>query len=114
MAKTFDFNSLERPVLEVIMPDAARTKIRVTTPTEELVTKFIAVSHELPALMKKQDGGLISELFALYADVLSCNLDGITFTADSLRNEYKVKLEFLILFNPVYLDFISEIQNAKN
>ena len=114
MAKTFNFNSLQRPVLEVTLPDENNTKIRVTTPTEEVVTKFIGVSRELPELMKKPDGAIIRELFSIYADVLSCNLEGMTFTAETLRDNYNLKLEDLILFNPVYLEFLDEIKNAKN
>ena len=41
-------------------------------------------------------------------------MEGITFTAEDLRDKYGLKLEHLICFQPTYLDFINEIQNAKN
>lgn len=114
MSKTFDFNSLQRPTLEVTLMDEARTKIRVTTPTEALFEKFLTMSREMPELSKKRDGSLIKSIFEVFADLFSCNMEGITFTAEDLRDKYGLKLEHLICFQPTYLDFINEIQNAKN
>lgn len=114
MAKTFDFNSLEQPILEATLKDEARTKVRLTVPTEELFERFTAASREVDKLIKTPDGALTRAVFALWAEVFNCNADGLTFTAESLRDKYKIKLEHLICFQPVYLEFIHEIQNAKN
>ena len=114
MSKTFDFNSLNRPTLEVTFPDAAHTVIRVTTPTEAVFEKFITKSKEMGTLNKQKDSALLRECFQLYADIFSCNLEGMTFTAEDLRDVYGLRLEHLVMFNPSYLDFLAEIQNAKN
>lgn len=114
MATTFDFSSLQQPVLEVTFNDEARTKVCLTVPTAELVEKFITFSEEMKDLTKNPDGKLVRAIFDLWADLFSCNEDGITFTAEDLRDKYKLKLVHLILFQPKYLDFIAEIQNAKN
>lgn len=114
MAKTFDFNALEQPTLEVTLKDDKHTKIRLTVPYEALFERFLAASKELDKLVKKPTGALIRACFELWADIFSCNADGITFTAESLRDEYGLKLEHLIIFQSVYFDFITDIQNAKN
>ena len=114
MARVFDFNALEQPTLEVTLRDAAKTKVRLTVPTTGVVERFMAASAEVGKLTKNPDGALIRALFALWAEVFSNNADGLTFTAESLRDKYKLELVHLICFQPAYLDFIAEIQNAKN
>lgn len=114
MAKTFDFNSLDQPILEVTLKDEARTKLNLTVPTEELVERFITFSGEMKELTKNPDGSLVKAIFGLWAELFSCNTDGVTITAEALRDKYGIKLVHLILFQPQYLDFIYEIQNAKN
>ena len=112
--KTFDFTSLEQPVLETTLNDTERTKVHLTAPTEDLVERFITFSQETKRLTENPDGSLIRAIFELYAELFSCNTDGLKFTAEDLRDKYRLKLVHLILFQPAYLDFISELQNAKN
>lgn len=112
--KSFDFTSLEQPVLEITLNDTERTKVRLTAPTEDLVERFITFSQETKELTKNPDGSLIRAIFELYAEVFNCNADGLKFTAEDLRDKYKLGLVHLILFQPAYLDFLTEMQNAKN
>ncbi len=114
MAKVFDFNALEQPTLEVTLKDEAKTKVRLTVPTTGVVERFMSMSAEVGRLTKNPDGALIRAVFQLWAEVFNSNADGLSFTAESLRDEYKIDLVHLICFQPVYLDFIAEIQNAKN
>lgn len=114
MARVFDFNSLEQPVLEVTLKDEAKTTVRLTVPTEELFERFVGMSQEMEKLVKNPDGALIRAVYNLWAEIFSCNADGLAFTAESLRDTYNIKLAHLICFQPAYLDFIAEIQNAKN
>lgn len=114
MAKTFDFNALEQPILEVRLRDEAQTLVRLTVPTEALFERFTAMARETEKLAQNPDGTLIRKVFELWTEIFNCNADGLTFTAESLRDQYKLKLVHLICFQPAYLDFIAEIQNAKN
>ena len=114
MKKTLDFNRIQRPTLELIMSDEARTVINVTTPSEELVEKIIANLPELEAAAKRNDADSIKSSYTLAAEIISCNLEGLTVTAEELRDKYKMKLDYAILFFNAYLDFIHEIQDAKN
>lgn len=114
MAKTLDFNSVQRPTLVLTMKDQEKTKIRVGTPKESLIEELQTLSAELEEILKKGDGDSIQAVFDLAARLISCNRDYIKVTAEDLRDRYKMDLEDLIIFFSAYLDFIGEMQNAKN
>lgn len=114
MAKNLDFNSVQRPTLVLTMKDAAKTKIRVSTPTEDIVEKLQTVSHELNEVLANGDGASIRATFDLAAQLISCNRDGIRVTAEQLRDEFNLDLEDLVIFFSAYIDFVEEISRAKN
>lgn len=114
MSKKLDFNALEQPTLELTMKDAARTVIRVGIPTEDLIERLTAAAPGLQAAVKNKDPKLIREAYKLAADLISCNDADLHVSAEDLRDKYRIKLEDLIIFCSVYLDFIADIQNAKN
>lgn len=114
MVKTLDFNALERPVLEITLKDKAKTVVRLTTPTEELVERLMAASAELQKVINDNTGATVKALFELIAQLMSCNLIGQQFTAEDLRDRYGMKLYEATVFVKVYLDFIQEINSAKN
>ena len=113
MARVFDFNALEQPTLEVTLKDEAKTTVRLTIPSEGLVERFTAMAEEVKKLAQNPGAALIRAVYEL-AELFNSNADGLTFTAESLRDKYKIQLVHLICFQPAYLDFIAEIQNAKN
>lgn len=112
--KRLDFNALEQPVLELELKDTERTVVRATVPSEELVERLMAAAPELKQVMSGQSGEAIRAMFELIADLMNCNLDGLTFTAEELRDKYGLKLYDAAVFFKVYLDFIQEINGAKN
>ena len=112
--KKLDFNALEKPVLELTLKDEARTVVRATAPTEELVERLMAAAPELQTVIKDNTGETVRALFGLIAELMSCNLDGLTFTAEDLRDKYKMKLYEATVFVKAYLEFIQEINDAKN
>lgn len=114
MLKTLDFNSLEKPVLELTLKDVDRTVVRLTAPSEELVGKLTSASGELQNVLKDDTGVMIKALFELIAQLMSCNLDGLRFTAEDLRDKYGMKLYEATVFVRVYLDFIKDLTSAKN
>lgn len=114
MAKNLDFNSVQRPTLVLTMKDAEKTKIRVSTPTENLVEKLQTVSKELSEVLTNGDGASIRATFDLAAQLISCNRDGIRVTAEQLRDEFNLDLEDLVIFFSAYIDFVEEINRAKN
>lgn len=112
--KTLDFNALEKPVLELTLKDEAKTVVRVTAPTEELVERLTAAAGEIQTVINDNTGETVRALFELIAELMNCNVEGLTFTAEDLRDKYNMKLYEATVFVKVYLDFIQELNNAKN
>lgn len=114
MAKIIDLNALEQPTLELKLRDENRTIFRLTTPTTRLVEKFVEAKSEVGEIAKTHDGEKIKKLFELTAEIISCNADYITVTAEELRDKYRLTFGDLVVIFAAYLDFIKELNNAKN
>lgn len=114
MRKTLDFNSIERPVLEITMKDDGHTKISLVTPTEALIERLQANASAITETTKQGTAESIKTVFTLMADFINCNLENITVTAEELRDKYRMRLEDAVVFFSVYMDFIEEIKTAKN
>lgn len=112
MGKTIDFRALQKPFLKLIMNDG--TEIRVTTPTADLVENVRANLSELINVLKGEGAEQKKALYDLAARLIDCNLDAVKVSADSLRNEYDWSVEDLTVFYTAYVEFIEEIENAKN
>ena len=114
MAKMLDLNALDQPVLEIALRDKERTIFRLTTPTVALVDRFVAAKGEISAIAKSRDVEKIKKLYELTAELMSCNADYIEVTAEELRDKYRVTFGDLVVIFASYLDFIRELNNAKN
>ena len=109
-----DFNALEQPTLELTLKDDNKTTIHATAPTEELVERLTAAAPDLKKTIDQGHVETTKALYGLMADLMSCNREGITFTAESLRDTYRLRLFELVVFVKTYLEFIGEISGAKN
>lgn len=114
MAKILDLNALDQPILEVKLRDKARTIFRLTTPTTKLVEKFIAAKAEVSEVASTRDADKIKALYELTAELISCNADYITVSAEELRDTYHLTFADLVVIFAAYLDFIKEFNDAKN
>lgn len=114
MAKVLDLNALDQPILEVKLRDDNRTIFRLTTPTTKLVDKFIAAKSEMSDIAKSRDVDKIKKLYDLTAELISCNAEYITVTAEELRDKYRLTFGDIVVIFAAYLDFIKEFNNAKN
>lgn len=115
MAKRLDFNSLQRPTLELTMCDDARTKFRLVCPYEAMIEKLEAIAPELIEVMDKSDASSIRAAYDFAAQLISYNDMNIKVTAEDVRDKYRLGLDAMIVFFSTYLDFIDEeIKNAKN
>lgn len=112
--KMLDFNALQKPTWPVRLKDEAHTVVNLSTPTVDLVDRLIAATPELQEVAKTKDGKTIRATYALIADLMNCNEDGLTFTAEELRDQYKMTLLDIFYFSAGYLEFIKEMQDAKN
>ena len=114
MAKMLDLNALEQPILEVKLRDDNRTIFRLTTPTTKLVDRFVAAKGEMSEIASSRDAEKIKKLYELTAELISCNAEYITVTAEELREKYRLTFGDIIVIFAAYLDFIKEFNNAKN
>lgn len=111
---TFDFNAIQQPTLDVKLADPEQTVVHLTYPTVELLDSIMAVAPEIEEVAKKKDGTVIRALYGVIAKVMSCNADGYTFTAEDLRDKYRMSLLAVTQFVAVYFEFIDQANNAKN
>lgn len=114
MAKTLDFNKLNRPVLQLVMQDDDKTVIKVTTPSVDLIEELQATLPELQANLTTGDKDAIALCYDLAARLINCNRSFVSVTAEELREKYRMDLESIVVFYSAYLDFIGEIASAKN
>lgn len=114
MAKTLNFNTIVPPTLPLVMRDDAKTKITVTAPVEELVEKLQVIAPRMTEMLEGDESESVPVIYDLAARIISCNKEGLQVTAEDLRGKYRMNLELLVVFFSAYLDFISEITNAKN
>ena len=114
MAKILDLNTLDQPILEVKLRDDNRTIFRLTAPSVKQYERFVAAKAELAEIAKEQKPEQIKKLFELTAELISCNADYITVTAEELRDKYRLMFGDLVVIFAAYLDFIKEYNNAKN
>lgn len=114
MAKIIDLNELEQPILELKLRDDNRTIFRLTAPSVKQYERFITVKSEMAEIAKYQKPEQIKKLFELTADLISCNADYITVTAEELRDKYRLKFGDIVVIFAAYLDFVKDFNNAKN
>jgi hypothetical protein len=114
MLKKLDFNALEKPVLEITLRDKEKTVVRITTPNEEQVERFMSVAENVQNLKNDNTGETIQAAFGFVAELMNNNLDEMTFSADSLRGQYGLKIYDALVFIKIYLQFLQEIESAKN
>lgn len=112
--KMFDFNAIQKPTWQVKLCDEDGTVVNLSYPTLELAERLITMTTEIDNIAAKKDGKTVREAFGVLAEVLSCNEDGFTFTAEELRDKYHVSLLFMARFTAGYMDFLKEANNAKN
>lgn len=114
MAKSLDFNKINRPVLQLTMKDDQKTVIKVSTPSEALIEELDATLPEIQGIMAGGNKEAIECAYELAAKLINYNRSFVKVTPEELRTKYSLDLESLIIFFSAYIDFIGEITNAKN
>lgn len=124
MAKILDLNNFELPTMELILPGAERTTLHVTAPTEALINEMKSWAKTDLGKLSAGDAESVDLSWDLVARLLSCNLEGVEFTAEGLRAKiaetdicktHGVDPLFVLLrIVKTYMEFIQEIENEKN
>lgn len=112
--KALDFNALTQPTWQITLKDDAHTVVNLSAPTVDLLERLIAAEPGMNEAAKTKDGRVIRAVFELTAEVMNCNDDGFTFTAEELRDKYRMTLLDVFRLHAGYMEFVQEIQNAKN
>ena len=110
MARVLDLNIIEQPTLDLTMRDPDRTVVHINIPDTDLVKELQAREHQMRALLTSSDKDGVTAAYDLAARVISCNSDGLTFTAEELESKYKMNMYTLIAFFKEYNSFIHEIE----
>lgn len=114
MAKGLNFRNFAQPTLPINMNDAAETLFTLTAPTVELVERLDANQENIVAILRQGDRQSLDELWNFAADLISCNRENRTVTADELKGKYGMNYDMLFAFMVAYGEFINEIKSAKN
>lgn len=112
--KMLDFNAIQQPTWPVRLKDDAQTIVNLSAPTVQLLDRLMAAAPEMNEAAKTKDGRTVRALYELIADIMNCNDDGYAFTADELRDKYHMTLLDVFRLSAGYMEFIKEIQDAKN
>lgn len=110
MAQTLDFNKIRKNYLTIVLPDEAKTRIQIFTPTKRLLT-------ELTDKIPEPSNGMPSEedlagLYDFCAQLMSRNKAGQVITGEQLVE--CLDFEDLITFFEVYTDFVTTFAKSKN
>lgn len=114
MAKSLNFRAFAQPTLDLTMNDEAGTRISVLAPTVALTERLAANKDVLLATFKRGDRTSLEEIWQLAADLISCNREGIHVTVEELKGRYGMNYEMLMAFLVAHIEFINEIDEAKN
>lgn len=113
MARVLDLNSVQTSIMDLVLQDPNRTKVRLDFPAEELVQDLQALQPELPKL-EKGDHEAIEMAYDLAAKLINCNLDGFKATGQELRTKYRMNLLSAVTFFGAYIDFLNSLEKEKN
>lgn len=112
--KMLDFNAIQAPSWPLKLKDEHQTVVHLSAVDVALYDRLVALAPELDKVSKKKDGRAIRAVFNLIAEIMNFNEDGMTFTAEELRDTYHMTLVDAFRFVAGYMEFAAEIQNAKN
>lgn len=112
--KMLDFNAIQQPTWPIKLKDDKQTLVTLSAPSTELIDRLLAVAPELTTAAEAKDSKTIKAVYQLVAEVMNFNEEGLTFTAEELREKYRFTLLDMFKFTAGYLEFINEMQNAKN
>lgn len=112
--QTIDFNSLSRPMVLLVMRDAAKTQIHLTVPTVGLVERLKANIPTLQQALNGEENELRPALYDLAADLINCNLDAIRVSGGELAGQYAMTMADLVAFFDGYTNFLTEVEHTKN
>lgn len=109
-----EFNKYRPPILRVHMMDDDHTILHIVPPTVALQEELRSVSDTLASLLCGGEEDQRKGLTNLAARLMSCNRNGVSISADDLIKRYNLDTADLAIFYDRYVEFLTNIENAKN
>lgn len=117
MARILDFNTFKEPILDIVLADERKTRLRLKTPSKAVVDKLQHILRILSTYENKNDEELIAlgageEIYDTAHILLNNNLENKEFSRAEVEKLFDYS-DLTILFT-YYLEFLNEISNLKN
>lgn len=113
MAKTLDFNKVQKKYLCVVLADEKNTTLMIGTPTKAIMDDLLVLKASFDTLAEDETNvEATDDLYNACAKVMSRNKAGITITKEKLENLFD--FEDIMIFFESYMGFIDEITTVKN
>lgn len=113
MAKTLNFNNVKKRYLTVTLADENKTTLMIGTPTKAIMDDLILLQSSLETIQEDETNvDATDDLYLACAKVMSRNKGGVKVTKEFLENLFD--FEDIMIFFTAYMDFISEVTDAKN
>ena len=112
MAKMLNFNNVKKQYLNVTLADENNTVLMIGTPTKAVMTDLVLLQSGLESLSDGDNDEALDDLYSVCARVMSRNKAGKKITKEYLEEIFD--FEDIIIFFHAYVNFVSELSNAKN
>lgn len=110
MAKTFNFNNVQKQYFTTTLPDEKQTTIMICTPTKELMGEILSLGSIItPENMTDEK---LDSIYTVCSKIMSHNKGGIKIPKEFIAKS--IPLDHLITFIGEYATFIKEASNLKN
>lgn len=114
MSLLVDLNTTQQLTMTLILKDDAGTVLHLCVPSKGTVDKVCVSLPKLKQALAGADESTSRAIYALTAELINNNLDGVTTTPRELATKYRMNLEDMAVFYAGYVDFLQAIENEKN
>ena len=110
MAKQFNFNTVKKRLMTVVLPDENKTVLLVRMPKKDIFDEFIKLQDSIKE--SETDVEALDLLYSTCAKVLANNMSNKSITAKYVEELFD--MDDLMAFIEAYSEFIGEVNNVKN
>lgn len=111
--KSLNFNNIKKTYLTITLADENETTLLIGTPTKSIMTELIGLKTALEEFESDNTNtDALDDLYYACAKVMSRNKGGIKITKEYLEDLFDFE-DILTFFN-AYMEFVTELGNAKN
>lgn len=109
MAKSLNFNNINKHYLNVTFADEKATTILVCMPTKSLLSELTGLKETITS-----EGGLdaMDELYDICVKIMNRNKGGVVITKEFLEDLFDY--EDILIFLKGYMSFVGEVAGQKN